>query len=592
MKMIKHHILDRSTRDTRAILGLDLEKAFDISHQFILTSIAGLELGPRVYNSIRSFLSRRIARLKVESCTSDEVVLGSRGTPQGSVISPTLFNVAIIGLSKRLSQVEGIKHTIYADDITIWCTGSEGQVESVMQEAIYVTEQFLLPTGLKCSPAKSEHLLYKKRPRGGSYRDWKPASESGIRLHTGNGSPVPRVDSIRILGMFIESNGANGMALRQIVTKTENALRLIRRISNRHRGLKEDNLIRLIHAFVLCHFTYTVAMHNWQRAEREKLNALIRKVVKKALGLPIRTHRRSPELGIHSTLEVIAEAQERAQLLRLSGTPAGRKILEEIGFNPIAHKPSYAQIPTEIRNNIYVAHIPRNVHPVHNTGRRKARAAAILGSLLRDGTDASFVDAAEYVEQDAFSAVGVNAQCQVVNCAAVRTPNPEEAEQVAIALAMLDDRRETVYSDSKAAIRAFQIGCISRLALRVLQTSQHISSHSLHWFPAHIGEVQGIPANPNEVANGAARGMTDRAASNPVPHPGHRDAPYTYNEITEFFYLARRVYPLRTLTSTDPKQSPFDYSKPNRIPVLRIFTRHTRTSSRTDYARHAARQTH
>ncbi|KAL1472990.1 hypothetical protein MTO96_039012 [Rhipicephalus appendiculatus] len=80
----------------------------------------------------------------------------------------------------------------------------------------------------------------------------------------------------------------------------------------------------------------------------------------------------------------------------------------------------------------------------------------MLRSLLQDGTEASFVDAAEYKKQDAFSAVVVNAQCHMVSFAAVQTFNPEEDEEVTIALAMLDVRRETVYSDSKAAIRACQ----------------------------------------------------------------------------------------------------------------------------------------
>ncbi|XP_065286307.1 uncharacterized protein [Dermacentor albipictus] len=65
-------------------------------------------------------------------------------------------------------------------------------------------------------------------------------------------------------------------------------------------------------------------MHNWLRAERDKLNALVRKVVKRALGLPIRTHTEDLlKLGVHNTAEEIAEAQERAQLTRLSTTAAG-----------------------------------------------------------------------------------------------------------------------------------------------------------------------------------------------------------------------------------------------------------------------------
>ncbi|XP_037561080.1 uncharacterized protein LOC119440224 [Dermacentor silvarum] len=299
MRMIKHHIIDGSTRDTRALLGRDLEKAFDnVLHEYILASIADLKLGPRLYNYVRSFLMERKAKQRIGEFVSDEVLLGPQGTPQGSVISSTLFNICMVGLSRKLAQVEGIKHAIYADDITIWCTGgSEEQVKSAMQEAVDVTEQYLLPTRL-------------------------------------SGDPIPRVDTIRVLGMFIESGGGNGTALRKIIAKTDNAFRLVRRVTNRRRGLKEDNLIPL-NAFVLCHFNCMVAMDNWLRAGRDKLNALIRKIVKKALGLPVRTHTEDLlRLGLHNTMEEIAQAQERAQLTRLSTTPAGRRILEEIGLTP------------------------------------------------------------------------------------------------------------------------------------------------------------------------------------------------------------------------------------------------------------------
>ncbi|XP_075726157.1 uncharacterized protein LOC142767798 [Rhipicephalus microplus] len=60
-KLIKHQIFDRITGDTRAILGLDLEKVSDnVPHELFLQSIASLGPGKKVYdftpNNIRSQL--------------------------------------------------------------------------------------------------------------------------------------------------------------------------------------------------------------------------------------------------------------------------------------------------------------------------------------------------------------------------------------------------------------------------------------------------------------------------------------------------------------------------------------------------------
>ncbi|XP_065311746.1 uncharacterized protein [Dermacentor albipictus] len=61
----------------------------------------------------------------------------------------------MIGVVKRLSRVEGVRHTIYADDITLWVQGgSDGHIESTLQEAVDAIEDQLNGSGLICSPSK------------------------------------------------------------------------------------------------------------------------------------------------------------------------------------------------------------------------------------------------------------------------------------------------------------------------------------------------------------------------------------------------------------------------------------------------------
>lgn len=65
----------------------------------------------------------------------------------------------MIGLGHKLSKIEGIKHAIYADDITIWATkGSLCQKESYLQEAATCVEEYVGERGLECSTEKSELL--------------------------------------------------------------------------------------------------------------------------------------------------------------------------------------------------------------------------------------------------------------------------------------------------------------------------------------------------------------------------------------------------------------------------------------------------
>lgn len=85
----------------------------------------------------------------------------------------------------------------------------------------------------------------------------------------------------------------------------------------------------------MCNVTYIAEMHNWERLKRDKSNTLIRKVVKRTLGLPMYTSwERLLHLGVHKTLAKIAQSQERAHFTRLSITSSGRNIAKELGVHP------------------------------------------------------------------------------------------------------------------------------------------------------------------------------------------------------------------------------------------------------------------
>ncbi|KAH7941165.1 hypothetical protein HPB49_010578 [Dermacentor silvarum] len=74
---------------------------------------------------------------------------------------------------------------------------------------------------------------------------------------------------------------------------------------------------------------------------------------------------------------------KKQQVLRLSCTPAGRKILDEMGLYPVHQCPDAVWIPSDIRSQIHIAPIPRNMHPAHNVGRRRARATSMRTKRFR-----------------------------------------------------------------------------------------------------------------------------------------------------------------------------------------------------------------
>ncbi|XP_077560535.1 uncharacterized protein LOC144175329 [Haemaphysalis longicornis] len=82
MIQLKHLIVDRDTRDSRAVMGLDLQGAFDnVNHSAILSQVSKLNMGKRTHEYIGSFLTGRTTEIVAGDLATDAKENGSRGTP-------------------------------------------------------------------------------------------------------------------------------------------------------------------------------------------------------------------------------------------------------------------------------------------------------------------------------------------------------------------------------------------------------------------------------------------------------------------------------------------------------------------------------
>ena len=112
---------DRGNRPIAAIF-IDMEKAFDtLWREGTLEELENKGITGNTYNYIKSYLSDRTFQVRVGDTLSDSRTQ-INGTPQGGVLSPTIFNILINKVNDITTEFPDIGMGQLADDNAIWTT--------------------------------------------------------------------------------------------------------------------------------------------------------------------------------------------------------------------------------------------------------------------------------------------------------------------------------------------------------------------------------------------------------------------------------------------------------------------------------------
>lgn len=532
---IKEEILDRKSSQAKAILALDLAGAFDnVRHEAILENLSHTNCGARIYNYVKDFLRDRTATIGVGTLRTPEFRMPNRGTPQGSVLSPTLFNIAMRKLPEALSQIAGIRYALYADDITIWTpAGSLGEQENALQSAIDTVQNYVQPRGLQCSAEKSELILIKER-RG------QKRPDPPLYLHL-RGQTIPQVKSLRILGMHLQEGGGAGDNVSKVLRSLAQVERMATRIINKRRGLKEIDGVRLVNALVISRIVYALPYHKLNQEQTKKIDTAIRKAFKHVLGLPVSTsNAKLASLGLHNTYAELAEAQLLNQLERLTKSPTGRNLLAKLGYDCFLRGSEDIEILNDqIRSKITVRPIPRHMQPGRHDGRRQARIR-FLEQQIQSWDNTLYTDASRRSSTNIYS-LSVIDQHLLTRCtASIKTSTVDAAEETAIALAASASRGRdsvTIITDSQQACRNYAKGQIYKAAAAVLRKGTNLPKVTLIWAPGHAGLLG------NERAHEVARGLHFRAGERPREENEQEPVERRYSELLAYYRQARQSFP-------------------------------------------------
>ncbi|KAH8618583.1 putative Reverse transcriptase (RNA dependent DNA polymerase) [Trypanosoma vivax] len=116
---------------------IDYARAFDsVDHGCIVKELLFFGVERHLVAWIAGFPQEHTAQARVNNVLSEDISL-TCGVPQGSVLGPLLFIVAVDSLSRRLNCIPVLQHGFFADDLAIVSTSADlSEIRQTIQQGL------------------------------------------------------------------------------------------------------------------------------------------------------------------------------------------------------------------------------------------------------------------------------------------------------------------------------------------------------------------------------------------------------------------------------------------------------------------------
>lgn len=231
LALIESQLLNSFQRGQHGVgVFFDIEKAYDTTWRYgILRKLRDWGLRGQIPRLIQSFLDKRFFQVRIGNSLSD-IHVQENGIPQGSVLSVTLFAVAINGLADDLPPY--ITKMLYVDDLAILMTGSDiSAIGRILQSHIDNLAKKADALGFRFSDSKTKCVHF--------CRKRKPHHDPPIIL---NNRPLQYENGLKFLGLLLDKKLTWGLHLDKLASRVKSSLNILRLLSNTKWGSDHDVL--------------------------------------------------------------------------------------------------------------------------------------------------------------------------------------------------------------------------------------------------------------------------------------------------------------------------------------------------------------
>ena len=288
-----HQAIDN--REVAEGIFLDVKRAFDkVWHDGLIAKLYQHNINPGLVNLISDYLRDRKFQVIVGDSLSTPRTLRA-GVAQGSVISPTLYNLYTADFPK----CDSVSVFSYADDVALISTDrNEKYANMFLQKALKEINSYFSKWKITINAEKSQHIFFTTR-----------ILLSNCKLKI-NHKEVPKVSCVKYLGVHIDQCLNWGKQVTATVKKGQQAFGMLYPMLCRDSRLSSNNKLLIYKQMIRPILTYGSLV--WGTAAKihiNRLQILQNKCIRVALNAPYRSNmgRIHKELGIKSIQDFVRE---------------------------------------------------------------------------------------------------------------------------------------------------------------------------------------------------------------------------------------------------------------------------------------------
>ena len=200
-------------------LLIDLAKAFDtVSHQQLLSELSSIHCSSKALSFVRSFLTNRVQRVSQGGILTPWNPI-SRGVPQGSCLSPLLFNILVRDLPRAVRS----STWQFADDVTHSVSSNSAEtIKKELADVYLATKNFCSSKHLQINLAKTQFIIFKSPSR-------KLEVDFSLVL---DGQSFTALNYVKLLGVTLDRHLTMKEHITSIVNTCNSLLGVLRRMAH------------------------------------------------------------------------------------------------------------------------------------------------------------------------------------------------------------------------------------------------------------------------------------------------------------------------------------------------------------------------